>query len=103
MKEFAVQDAWRKWGALDYGVHHPMGWGCLQDGDGHVYVVDELRERKLLAKQQAELIKGRLQMHGVGGPWLTYAGHDVFAQKGQDPKTVRCSLLMRGAAGACEH
>lgn len=99
VKEFAVQDAWRKWGALDYGFNHPFAWGLFaQDGDGHVYVVDELRERKLLPKQQAELIKGRLQTHNVGGPWLTWAGHDVFAQKGQDARTIAVQYAENGLA-----
>lgn len=97
VKEFATQDGWRKWGALDYGFNHPMAFGLFaQDGDGHVYVVDELRERKLLPGAQADLIKGRAGMYGWPAPLLVYAGHDVFAQKGQDARTIAVQYAEKG-------
>lgn len=83
VKEFEV-GRWRYWLAMDYGfTHYTVVYLLGQDGDGHVYFVDEHAARKMLPGQHAAAIRAMLRRHKIqqGSIEKFVAGADVFARR----------------------
>ncbi|NTU63918.1 MAG: hypothetical protein HGB05_11100 [Chloroflexi bacterium] len=72
----------RVWAALDYGfVHYTVAYLLGEDGDGHLYIVDEHAERRLTVGRQAAGIQAMIERHGLSIWQLDafLAGPDVFS------------------------
>lgn len=81
----------RVWCSLDYGYTHYTTCYLFLMHDGIVYILDEHAERKWLPERHAEAIHAMLKRHNVAVEDLSsfVAGHDVFAQKGDEKaKTI---------------
>jgi phage terminase large subunit len=81
----------RLWGALDYGYTHFTTFYPMLGHDGDVYVLDEHAERRMLPSRHCEGIHALLGRHKMEASDLSpiVAGHDVFAQKGdENAKTI---------------
>lgn len=79
------------WCAMDYGWRHWTVVYLFSYYDGKIQIVDEFRARKQLPDQNAAEIIAMLRRHKIELWRLEsfVAGHDVFAQKGdEDAKTI---------------
>lgn len=75
---------WRVWLAMDYGfTHHNVILLLAQDGDGNVYVVDELAEQRWLTPRHARALDAMLARWGMGRERIEtfVAGSDCFAAR----------------------
>ena len=72
----------RVWAALDYGfTHFTVAYLLGEDGDGHLYIVDEHAERRWTVGRQADGIRAMIERHGLTVEQLDafVAGSDVFS------------------------
>jgi phage terminase large subunit len=86
-----IPEHWRVWCSLDYGfVHYTTIYLFAEDDDGNIYIVDEHGERRWLPQRHAEAGEAMLWRNGVnpGRLWQFVAGHDAFAQKGNDGRSI---------------
>lgn len=70
------------WAALDYGFTHYSVVHLLgEDGDGHLYILDEHAERRWTVGRQAEAIRAMMERHSLSIEQLDafVAGRDVFS------------------------
>lgn len=81
----------RPWASLDYGyTHYTTSYPFLKE-DGDLFVLDEHAERRWLPARHAPAIHAMLDRQGMVVEDLAVfcAGHDVFAQKGDErAKTI---------------
>ena len=80
----AILPNWRVWLAMDYGfTHYNVILLFAQDGDGQIYVVDELAERRWLVPRHAGALRALLARHYVAPERLEafVAGRDCFAAR----------------------
>ena len=73
---------WEVWLALDHGfTHYTVIYLLAKDGDGNVYLVDEIAVQRTLVKRICEMIDAMLSRNNVLRERLKtfVAGHDVFA------------------------
>lgn len=83
-----VPKGFRVWCAMDYGFHHWLIVHLIaEDGDGHLYQVDEHAARRWQIQQHAQGIQTMLRRWGVSIETLrTFpAGNDVFAKRDEGP------------------
>lgn len=86
-----VPPNWPVWLAMDYGfTHYNVILLFAQDGDGTVYVLDELAERGWLAPRHAEAVRAMLARWGLEPEhlWRFVAGGDCFAPRPTAEGTV---------------
>ncbi|WP_394794856.1 terminase large subunit domain-containing protein [Armatimonas sp.] len=81
----------RPWASLDYGyTHYTTAYPFLKE-DGDLFILDEHAERRWLPVRHAPAIHTMLERQGMTVADLATftAGHDVFAQKGDErAKTI---------------
>lgn len=80
----AVPDHWRVWLAADYGYQHwYMVYLLAEDGDGTVWILDELAMRRSLVAQVAAGVAEMLARNGVARERVEtfVAGHDHFSKE----------------------
>src|SRR6185369_2693253 len=81
---FTPPKHWRFWLAMDYGFQH---WNVVyllaEDGDGRIYILDELALRRSLVSQVASALHDMLTRNGVEKQQITVfvAGHDCFSKE----------------------
>lgn len=83
-----IPQGWRVWCAMDYGFHHWLVVHLIaEDGDGHLYHVDEHAARQWQIEQHARAIHTMLARWGVSVETLRtfVAGADVFAKRDEGP------------------
>ena len=91
VEPFPIPPHWPVWLAMDYGfTHYNVILLLAQDGDGTVYVVDELAERRWLVPRHAQALASMLVRHGIQAsrPAAFVAGRDVFAARPTDQGTI---------------
>jgi len=85
VREFDGRPYWDWWLAMDYGYQHYTAiYLMAQDGDGHVYVVDEHAERRWLVKSHADAVRAMLGRRAARVYRKFVAGSDVFAKRGEE-------------------
>lgn len=64
---FEVPAEWVRWWAVDFGYNHPFVWQhWAQDGDGRLYLVDEIFQTQTLVEDHARAILAHV---APGGEW----------------------------------
>ncbi len=88
---FPIPPHWPVWLAMDYGfTHYNAILLFAQDGDGRVYVADELAEQRWLVPRHAQALDSMLARQGIAPARLSYfmAGRDVFAARPSDQGSI---------------
>ena len=88
---FPIPPNWTVWLAMDYGfTHHNAILLFAQDGDGNIYVADELAERRWLVPRHAQALVAMLARHGIAPSRLScfVAGRDCFAARPSEAGSI---------------
>jgi len=88
---FPIPPNWPVWLAMDYGfTHYNVILLFAQDGNGRVYAVDELAERRWLPARHAQALAAMLDRHGIPSARVSsfVAGRDCFAARPTDQGSV---------------
>lgn len=83
VKEFEPHYGMSFWLAMDYGFQHFTAVYLMGKADGHIYVIDEWAERKMLPQQHAQGVRAMLKRHSVRRYDTFVAGSDVFTKRGE--------------------
>lgn len=84
VKEFKAERHWEYWLAMDYGyVHYNVVYLFGKDGDGNLYVIDELAEQRATPETVVPEINEMLKRHRIKrGHLRTFvAGGDLFSER----------------------